>query len=83
MVVSALSRAPPLIILGLCLLVHVSPQIVTSRAVVVMLAGALPIIIMAAAALHYLLEAPLMRVGRRLTHRKPVPAQHSELKKIN
>jgi len=72
----------PLVILGLCLLVDLFPGIESRHALPVMLAVALPVIVTTAALLHYTVEAPLMRLGRRLTHRKVVPPSHVELQKI-
>jgi peptidoglycan/LPS O-acetylase OafA/YrhL len=72
----------PLVILGYCLLVDLSPDINSRHALPLMLAAGLPLIVMAAALLHYAIEAPLMRLGRRLTHRKVIPSSHVDLQKI-
>jgi peptidoglycan/LPS O-acetylase OafA/YrhL len=66
----------PLIILMLCFLVNFFPGITSRQALLAMLLAGLPLLVAAAALLHYLVERPTMRWGRKFTHRTAVPHTH-------
>lgn len=61
----------PLIIAALAFLTFVKPEISNQEALVGMLAVALPLILAATAALHRYIEAPTLRLGRRLSRTAP------------
>jgi peptidoglycan/LPS O-acetylase OafA/YrhL len=59
----------PLLVAGLALILHFSPAITGPAAAAWLLAAGLPVVLVLAGRLHVWLEAPLMRLGRRLSGR--------------
>jgi peptidoglycan/LPS O-acetylase OafA/YrhL len=72
----------PLLILGLCALLHAHPDLSGLHARLLMLVFALPLTIGISALLHYAIELPFMRMGRHLAHLRPVPPVHAPLRKV-